>query len=177
MDLKARIEEMIVVIREAELRHIEAATAMIPYHEEWKREMEVKLARLRACETAQQVSNFLYKHHDLGATRKFIFEFDLLVYAEMQIEVAGWEFISFEKHYGTAAEQVRKNLVVKDPQGKLHKFEWGNSGANGMRSEFQNYGTPPTGMPLKVLNTEMMRRMIREKEPYYPQDLTHNFTA
>ena len=135
---------------------------MTAFHEEWKHKLEGKLAKLVACETVREISDFLYTNQSLGgfAAQKFISEIDQLVYEEMRQEIADWEFISYEDSYGPAAESVRKYAKVKDPKGIIHEFQYGNNGASGMGSEFRSFGTPPSGMAIKVIATEIMRRKL-----------------
>ena len=163
MQLIERIEQ---TIRTAELACIERATAMTAFHDQWKRELEGKVAALSTCSTVGQLSRFLYANQSLGgfAAQKFITEVDQLVYEEMKKEVDGWEFVSYDDSYGPAAESVRKTVVVKDPGGVVHRFQYGNNGANGMGSEFRSFGTPPTGVALKVIATEMLRRKLAGEE-------------
>lgn len=162
MELKERIAQMVESIRQAELRCIERATAMTAFHEGWKRELEEKLSKLQAYSTIRQVSDFLYADQPLGGftAQKFIGEFDQLILAEMRQETAGWEFVSYDDDYGPAAESVRKHARVKDPAGVVHEFRYGNNGANGMGSEFRSFGAPPSGMAMKVISTEMLRRKL-----------------
>jgi hypothetical protein len=162
VNLQNKIEEIVKVLEERELAAIEAATGIQYLHEELKKKLYEKLAKLRQCQTLEEVSKFLYANQSLGwfAAQRFIDEIDKLILEELRRETKGWEFISFEETYGPAAESVIKAAKVKDPEGVVHEFRYGNNGANGMGSEFRSFGTPPDGLALKVIRAEMLRRKL-----------------
>ncbi len=167
MDLQTRINEIADQVLAAGSRRIQQATKAVASHPLMRTQLAARVAQLRGCQTVQEVRSWLYANQDLlgwNFGRKVIPEFDRLYLEQLQVETAGWQLIKVDRRYTGAFDQYVAWLVVRPPEGGELHFRWGNTGANGMASEFRPYGQKPEGLPRQVFQAEMLRRKIAGEE-------------